>query len=481
MERRTRSALREPDREPVAGLAAETLPGVRAVDRLAVDREPGAEPLQDRALFVGNGSVGPRTDVEQEVAVLRDDVDEQVDEFLRRTVVLRDAVLVEPEAAGHAAHRLPLRRGDVGLYLELRGREVVVDSRPGGVPAIVHDAVGDGPVVVAEQSFRVAVRRRVDVVPQDRGVIAIDEFAPLLVDEARVFRLRRREPESIEDRRERRLEERPVDTARVVDAHAHAVGAHRVGEFADDVARRMPVLATGVRHGTRPQLVAVVVLGHEHDVARPRRAEQVRPLARLPRVEPVAEDPGEALVGEVGAPGRAVVLPGTAALDRHRVAVPLAVGVMLQEPLDPVRREEVVGTRRVGEDHLRVERAFGPRGNRERPPVDHDPELGVGIPGRQGPGDEVPGPGTDGRHRRLRITGGCGRVRPDVAARGQEEGDEESRKPFRDRHARNLHESHGRRRAIFAQPCLGTRAGATPVRRRAPGDSVRAGPRDRAA
>ena len=49
----------------------------------------------------------------------------------------------------------------------------------------------------------------------------------------------------------------------------------------------------------------------------------------------------------------------------------------------PCGREEIVGVGGVGEDHLRIERALRPGGNRERPPVDHDPELRVRVPRRQ--------------------------------------------------------------------------------------------------
>ena len=66
---------------PAVGRAFGDLPGPGAVDRLAVDRQPGAEGPQADQLAVLDAAVGPRSDVEQHVAVLADDVDEEADQL----------------------------------------------------------------------------------------------------------------------------------------------------------------------------------------------------------------------------------------------------------------------------------------------------------------------------------------------------------------------------------------------------------------
>ena len=69
---------REAHLHATSGLAVEARPGTRAVDALAVRLEPCAEALQPRNLLGGNLRVlAARADIEQEIAVLRNRVDER--------------------------------------------------------------------------------------------------------------------------------------------------------------------------------------------------------------------------------------------------------------------------------------------------------------------------------------------------------------------------------------------------------------------
>ena len=56
-------------------------PGARVVDRFAVDRGPLGDGFEDTELFGVGETGGGERDVEEEVAVLADDVDQEVDDF----------------------------------------------------------------------------------------------------------------------------------------------------------------------------------------------------------------------------------------------------------------------------------------------------------------------------------------------------------------------------------------------------------------
>ena len=159
----------------------------------------------------------------------------------------------------------------------------------------------------------------------------------------------------------------PVEAARVVDAESQALGAHGVGERADEVAARAAGDGGQVARARRiPQGDAVVVLGRRHHVVGADRAEQARPVGRVVRLGvPVVE---ERRVGCVAVLAR-VMRRGRRPLDADRVRVPLGVGVV-REPL-------VVGHGAERPRRLR------PRGHGVRAPVHEDAERRVLRPLRQ--------------------------------------------------------------------------------------------------
>src|SRR5207253_1793325 len=75
-------------RDDLRGAFAKFLPRSRAIDRFAVDRQPLADLLQGLLLRLRDGAVRARPDIQQEGAVLADDVDQVADDLSRRLVVL---------------------------------------------------------------------------------------------------------------------------------------------------------------------------------------------------------------------------------------------------------------------------------------------------------------------------------------------------------------------------------------------------------
>ena len=236
-------------------------------------------------------------------------------------------------------------------------------------PAVVHHAVGNRGVVLGEQRPEVlALARPRDVVPQHTRPVARDQLAQVRGGVVGVVAARDRR-DHVGHRAERTILERPVEPARVVDAEAQALRAHGLAELADDVTRAVPTRPARVRDVRRPQAVPVVVLGHEHHVARPGRRERARPLVGVPRREPGLPLGRELAVGLV-AVGGAVMLGHGTVREPQRVLVPLRV----RRPAHRTRvarlhhRGDVVG-------HGREP------GHRCRSPVHEDAELGVAPPG----------------------------------------------------------------------------------------------------
>ena len=62
------------------------LPGARSVNRFAIHLEPRADFAQNLLLLPGNGAVGPRGDIQQQVSVLADHIGQQMDDELRGLV-----------------------------------------------------------------------------------------------------------------------------------------------------------------------------------------------------------------------------------------------------------------------------------------------------------------------------------------------------------------------------------------------------------
>src|SRR5262249_39090726 len=70
------------------GAFAKLFPRPRAIDRFAVDRQPLADLPQGLLLRLGDGAVRTRPDIQQQSAVLADNVDQVADDLTRRLVVL---------------------------------------------------------------------------------------------------------------------------------------------------------------------------------------------------------------------------------------------------------------------------------------------------------------------------------------------------------------------------------------------------------
>ena len=113
-------------------------PGDGVVDGFAILLEPGAEGFQSFHLDRRDGAVSFRAYVEEQVAVLADDVDEEGDEFAGRDGFCFAFGAVITEGAAQSTALFPFLRADLVELLVFRRREIgVLDPE-----AIVYDAVG---------------------------------------------------------------------------------------------------------------------------------------------------------------------------------------------------------------------------------------------------------------------------------------------------------------------------------------------------
>ncbi len=239
-------------------------------------------------------------------------------------------------------------------------------------PAVVQHALRHGVVVVGEEFQLVVERRRPgDVVPQNRGPIAVDQLAGLRIGIGRIVATRRRAHE-IAQGAQRLAVERPVDAAGIIDTETQPRRAHGIRQLADDVARARPVLLVRIGHGGGPQAETVVMLGDEDDVFGAGIGEGLGPVGRIPSLQPVQETGAEILVGCVVV-GRGMEFRAVALRHLDRVPVPFAIRrlgdgdvVLVAEGL-----RDRSGFRREG-------------GDREQAPMDEDAELGILEPLRHG-------------------------------------------------------------------------------------------------
>ena len=156
----------------------------------------------------------------------------------------------------------------------------------------------------------------------------------------------------------------PVERTGVVHPELRPRATGGVVKLGDQVAAR--TTSDRVETGGRrvPEAETLVVLGRGDDVLGPSTDQLAHEGIRVERrgVPPI----GQVLVRGAGAEQLLVALPGGAARDPHRVAVPL--GVLMP------------GVRILGRDVHAVAVLHRPRRHRVQPPVDEEPELRVPIP-----------------------------------------------------------------------------------------------------
>ena len=252
---------------------------------------PGAQALEALTLLARDRAIGARTHVEQESPAARDHV-HQVTDGGRATEVLVLAlgpVVAEGQADASAVlPRLAARLG-VAHVLVFAGQIIRVDA----AVAVVRHALGARRVEVLEERPQavgaevLTLVRPVDVIPDDVGLIAVDQVTHVHEAVARVVGvLRATQVLAVilgEDRTRGPVV--PVQTTRVVQAHSQTLVARGIREAGHEVSARTS--AHGVarsRLGGIPQGHAVVVLGRQHRVAGAGTVEESHPLSWIPRV-----------------------------------------------------------------------------------------------------------------------------------------------------------------------------------------------------
>ena len=173
-------------------------------------------------------------------------------------------------AAVHACEQLiPALLGRGHLYL---------------VPAVVYHAIGHRIVVVGEQLVQVIAVREGDVVPEYRGAVPVYQLAQMRHRIGQIVRGHVLMLDEAAHAVYRALGlERPVEHARIVQAHLHAARPHRVGQLAHEVAAGEVVRPARVGRMRGPERVAVVMLGHQHAVLRARPLHEPGPVVHVER------------------------------------------------------------------------------------------------------------------------------------------------------------------------------------------------------
>ena len=135
--------------------------------------DPGPRIKKSARHDFGNGAIVPGTDIEEEVAILGDDVNERLDNVFAGEVLVVWGLIVETEGEGiHAPIRLPLGIYGAGVRGIFRGREVSSDAA-----AVVEcdlPAFLPGPI----QPLRREQRRVVgpaDITPHDLRLVVISQ------------------------------------------------------------------------------------------------------------------------------------------------------------------------------------------------------------------------------------------------------------------------------------------------------------------
>src|SRR5208282_4957942 len=148
---------------------------------------------------------------------------------------------------------------------------------------------------------------------------------------------------------------------------------HRRHELPHEVASRLVSRARQIADLTRPQQIAVGMLGCQHDVASTRLVKQLRPVVRHPLPRLALEDGLEVFVGEMLAEGAVVVRASGSVVELQAVEIPLRVRILAE-----VRVEAALG-----DDAIRIFSRGRPARYGVKTPVNEDPELRVLIPVRQ--------------------------------------------------------------------------------------------------
>ena len=152
------------------------------------------------------------------------------------------------------------------------------------------------------------------------------------------------------------------------------MGADGGGHVTDDISLGVVETLARMRDGRWPEPEALVVLSGEDDVARTRACAQVRDGVEIRGIGAGIKGRDEAVVGEVRAVGLRMMELRRAALELHRVAVPLGIGVVAEHACGTLVVQQLLDVA-----HLRSPARHG-----VETPVQEDAELGVVVPLGQG-------------------------------------------------------------------------------------------------
>ena len=239
--------------------------------------QPLAHSFEARGLSWRNNCITARTDIEQDIAIETCRAGQHGDDAITADIVFICFVPIIGKRMAHAARRFPQERKDTVKHAvfgrtripNLRHRRKQSRQAFGLIestfrqltiwrnPPVIRQAFWNGVVVFGDVILRVGVSRIAFVIPR-HARHEIDETFDALVLES------------------------PVDTSGIVDAEFQTLRTYSLGQFADNIPRRMPTRLVGIWHIAWPERKAVMVFRDENNVAGARTLEEPCPGYRIP-------------------------------------------------------------------------------------------------------------------------------------------------------------------------------------------------------
>ncbi len=340
---------------------------MRSVDRFAIHPHPVAQRHQPLHLHRGNRSVRLRANIQQQIPILADDVHQQMNQVRSRNRLRFAFRAVISKRSAQPAALFPFFRINLVHLLVFRRPEI----RMWHSKTVINHAVGNCVVILRHNFQSVPGLRVINVVPQHRGLVALNQLPHLRV---RVISVRRTlwfHLLVVRRLANRSRHKRPVISARIVKPHSHVLLAYRRRELAHDVPRGMlPVRRQSrIPCRARPQRESIMMLRRQHHILRTRLTKHLGPRFRIPLLNLFIENRREIVVVIVRPVMFAVIFLRRRSFEAHRVQIPFRVRI----EHDVVLRRKIV---------LRMLQRRPPR-HRIQPKVNKYPQLGVVVPLRQ--------------------------------------------------------------------------------------------------
>ena len=234
--------------------------------------------------------------------------------------------------------------------------------------SVVNHSIGNRIVILRHDFQRMSGLRIVDIVPQQRRPVALNQLPHMRIRVFPICFTLRFHGLVIRCDADWSRHKRPIVSTRIIESHPQTLSAHGSRKLPNNVARR--VLSIGrqrrVLRCARPQGKSVMVLRRQHHIFRSSRAKHLRPRVRIPFLNFTVKYRRKIVVVVIGSVMFAVVFLGRRTFQPHRIQIPFRIGIAR----NVVLRTEIM---------LRMNQ-WRPARNGIQAPVNKNPQLRVRIP-----------------------------------------------------------------------------------------------------